>query len=289
VLRRYLQDTLRMLLERRQNDAGKLFDSYTRAISSRTLPIGDLCKSQTLHTTLEDYRLAVESGSRNREAAFELALKSTTPFSVGDRVSYYISAGKGPSYDRARPASNWNPLSRDEDLRYYLKQLEGDVVLSLLRNVRHSYRPHTAVLVEDGGHWRATPAVPGALSGPGLVIFQFGADFFYANAGRFAADVRGLVEGAASPVNWLVVDAGAITSVDYSAARVLRDLQQDLIRRRIGLVLVHTESSLRADLRRHRLIDVIGTDHIFDTLHEALAALPRLRLVAKEPVVGGEV
>ena len=42
VLRRYLQDTLRMLLERRQDDAGKLFDSYTQAISSRTLPIEDL-------------------------------------------------------------------------------------------------------------------------------------------------------------------------------------------------------------------------------------------------------
>ena len=52
----------------------------------------------------EDYRIAVESGSRNHEAAFELALKSTTPFSVGDRVSYYITAGKGPSYDRASSA-----------------------------------------------------------------------------------------------------------------------------------------------------------------------------------------
>ena len=112
-----------MLLERRQHDAGKLFDSYTQAISSRTLPIEDLCKSKTLHTTLEDYRLAVKAGSRNREAAFELALKSATHFSVGDRVSYYITAGKGPSYDRARLASDWNPLLRD-DVRYYLKQLE---------------------------------------------------------------------------------------------------------------------------------------------------------------------
>jgi sulfate permease, SulP family len=153
-------------------------------------------------------------------------------------------------------------------------------VLSLLRHVRHSYRPHTAVLVEDGGQWRPTPAVPGALSGPGLMIFQFGADLFYANAGRFAADVRGLVEGADTPVNWLVVDAGAITSVDYSAARVLRDLQQDLVRRDIALVLVHPESSLRADLHRHRLSDVIGTDHIFDTLHEALAAINGQRIHA---------
>ena len=71
------------------------------------------------------------------------------------------------------------------------------MALSLLRHVRHSYRPHTAVLVEDGaGHWRPIPAVPGALSGPGLVIFRFGADLFYANAGRFAEDVRGLVDGA---------------------------------------------------------------------------------------------
>jgi sulfate permease, SulP family len=154
------------------------------------------------------------------------------------------------------------------------------IVLSLLRHVRHSYRPHTAVLVENEGQWRPTPAVPGALSGPELVIFQFGADLFYANVGRFALDVRGLVERADTPVKWLVVDAGAITSVDYSAARVLRDLQKDLVGRGIALVLVHTESSLRADLHRHRLSDVIGADHIFDTLHEALEAIHGQRVHA---------
>jgi MFS superfamily sulfate permease-like transporter len=112
------------------------------------------------------------------------------------------------------------------------------------------------------------------------VIFRFGADLFYANAGHFAADVRGLVEGAPTPVNWLVVDAGAITSIDYSAAQVLRDLLQDLIRRGITLVLVHTQSSLRADLNRHRLSNVIGAIHIFDSLHEALAAISGQRVHA---------
>lgn len=148
------------------------------------------------------------------------------------------------------------------------------MVLSLIRHVRHSYRPHTAVLVEDGaGQWRATPAVPGALSGPGLVVFQFGADLFYANAGRFADDVRGLVEGAPTPVRWLVVDAGAITSLDYSAARVLRELQDDLTRDRVVLVLVHAQASLLADLHRHRVIDIIGPRCIFATLREALEAI----------------
>jgi MFS superfamily sulfate permease-like transporter len=119
------------------------------------------------------------------------------------------------------------------------------MVLSLLRHVRHSYRPHTAVLVEDGaGQWRPTTAVPGALSGPGVVVFQFGADLFYANAGRFAEDVRSLIERAPTPVKWLVVDAGAITNVDYSAARVLSVLHDDLTRSGVALVLVHAASSL---------------------------------------------
>jgi sulfate permease, SulP family len=150
------------------------------------------------------------------------------------------------------------------------------MVLSLLRHVRHSYRPHTAVLVEDEtGQWRAAPAVPGALSRPGLVIFKFGADLFYANADRFAADVRGLVERSGTPVRWLIVDAGAITSVDYSAARVLQALLGDLTRAGVALVLVHAPPSLRADLDRHRLIDGISSQHIYESLHEALAMIRR--------------
>jgi SulP family sulfate permease len=166
------------------------------------------------------------------------------------------------------------------------------VVLSLLRHVRHSYRPHTAVLVEAGaGHWQPTAAVPGARSGPALVIFQFGADLFYANAGRFADDVRGLIAQAPTPVSWLVVDAGAITHMDYSAARMLRALQDDLTRDGVVLVLVHAQSSLHADLDRHRVTDVIGADHIFDTLHEALAAIreQRVQALPSTPSVEGEM
>ena len=153
------------------------------------------------------------------------------------------------------------------------------MALSLLRHVRHSYRPHTAVLVDDGaGHRLPIPATPGAVSEPGLVIFQFGADLFYANAGRFAEDVRSLVERAPQPVHWLVVEASALTTIDYSAARVLRSLQADLIRDGVVMVLAHAQPSLRSDLDRHHLIEVIGADHVFDSLHEALAAVHEKRL-----------
>ena len=147
------------------------------------------------------------------------------------------------------------------------------IALSLLRHVRHSYRPHTAVLVERDGHWQPIPATPGAISAPGVLVFQFGADLFYANAGRFATDVRGLVGAQGAPVKWLILDAGAITSIDYSAAHVLADLHQELAARGVSLVVVHAPASLLSDLRRHRLFDIIGSDHIFDTLRETMAAI----------------
>jgi MFS superfamily sulfate permease-like transporter len=139
------------------------------------------------------------------------------------------------------------------------------IVLSLLRHVRHSYRPHTAVLVERDGRWLPIPAVAGAVSAPGVVVFQFGADLFYANASRFAEEIRVLVGTADAAIVWLIVDAGAITSVDFSAARVWLNLLKELRGRATTLILVHAEAPLLADLQRHRLIDEIGANNVFDT------------------------
>jgi SulP family sulfate permease len=74
------------------------------------------------------------------------------------------------------------------------------MVLSLLRIVRHSYRPHTGVfVVNEGDIWQVVPAVPGAVTKPGLVIYRFGAALFYANASLFAEQIRGLVGPTPSP------------------------------------------------------------------------------------------
>ncbi len=147
------------------------------------------------------------------------------------------------------------------------------MVLSLLRIVRHSYHPHTAVLRRgEGGIWQLNPVVAGALTEPGLVIYRFGAPLFYANAGRFAAEIELLAGPAPSAVRWLVVDAGAIIQVDYTAARVVRELHDDLAQRGVELVFAHVQSDLKPDLDRHHLTEVIGANRIFDSLHDALDA-----------------
>jgi sulfate permease, SulP family len=145
------------------------------------------------------------------------------------------------------------------------------MVLSLLRIVQHSYHPHTAVLTKgEGGLWQLNPVVAGAVTEPGLVIYRFGAPLFYANAGRFRDEIRLLAGPATSSLRWLVVDAGAITHVDYTAARMVRELQQDLAEQGVTLVFAHVQSDLRPDLDRHHLTEVIGADRIFSSLHEAL-------------------
>lgn len=152
------------------------------------------------------------------------------------------------------------------------------MVLSLLRVVRHSYRPHTGVfVVSEGDAWQLVPAVPGAVTEPGLVIYRFGAALFYANASLFVEQVRGLVGPAPSPVRWLVVDAEAITNLDYTAARMVRQLQQELARCGVVLVLARVSLYLKADLDRHLLTGVIGPARFFERLHDALAAFPEFK------------
>ncbi len=143
------------------------------------------------------------------------------------------------------------------------------MVMSLLRIVQHTYHPHTAVLVEgENGVFRTEPPVPGAVSEPGLVIYRFGAPLFYANAGRFADEIRGL---AAPGVRWVLVDAGPITKMDYSAARVVCELHAELAARHVELAVAHVEPELQEDLDRHHVTGMIGPAMIFDRLHVAIA------------------
>ena len=147
------------------------------------------------------------------------------------------------------------------------------MALSLFRHVRHSYRPHTMMLEPDPmGRWVPEPATPGKVTEPGLIVYHFGADLFYANQNRFTDEVRALVKQAPTPLRWLVIDAGATTDIDYSAAQSLRDLLEDLARQRIGTIFGRVNAYLRADMDRHGITAVVGPEHIFQTLHEAVAA-----------------
>ena len=150
------------------------------------------------------------------------------------------------------------------------------IVLSLFRHVRHSYRPHTMVLAPNAaGQLAPVPATPGAQTEPGLVIYRFGADLFYANDRRFTDEVRTLVEHAPTPVRWFIVEADAITDLDYSAAQSVRELLDDLAGQKVGMMFARVSPYLRSDMDRHGITAAIGEARIFTTLHDAIAAARR--------------
>src|SRR6201987_1065620 len=147
------------------------------------------------------------------------------------------------------------------------------IALSLVQHVRHSYRPHTMVLAPGGtGRWEPAPASPGSQTEPGLIIYRFGADLFYANADRFADEVRSLVDKAPASVRWFVLDAGTVTDLDYSAAQTVRDLLGELTAKNVDVMFARVNTYLRADLDRHGISAKLGEARIFATLHEAIDA-----------------
>jgi MFS superfamily sulfate permease-like transporter len=117
------------------------------------------------------------------------------------------------------------------------------------------------------------PAAPGIETAPGLIVYRFGADLFFANDHFFVDDVRRLLDRAPTPVHWFVVDAAAITDLDYSAAKTLADFCDGLKQRGIDVIFARVNQYLRSDMDRHGITAAIGEARIFETLHEALAAV----------------
>jgi sulfate permease, SulP family len=150
------------------------------------------------------------------------------------------------------------------------------MILSLFRIVQHSYHPNTGVMtLNENGTWNLNPVRSGAMTEPGLVMYRFGAALFYANANRFAEEVNCLVGQSPSQVRWLIVDAEAIARLDYSAARVVRELLQTLTSSGTELGFARMSSDLQADFARHHLTEVIAPSRLFYRLHDALAAFER--------------
>ncbi len=122
------------------------------------------------------------------------------------------------------------------------------------------------------GRWAPAPAAPGTQTEPGLIVYRFGADLFYANADRFADEARALVGHAPTPIRHFIIDASAITDIDYSAARTVLELFRGFAAKNIAVAFGRVNPSLRDDLDRHGVTAAIGEACIFATLHQAIDA-----------------
>ncbi len=147
------------------------------------------------------------------------------------------------------------------------------MLVSLARIVRHEYHPHSGVLqLKPDGSWNLVPAAPHVVTEPGLVLYRFGAELFYANAGRFVEEISLILQPMPSAVKWVVIDAEAMTHLDYTAARIVQTLKKNLETAGVELAFARVPWDLKSDLNRHHVSETIGPDRFFNKLHEAIAA-----------------
>jgi MFS superfamily sulfate permease-like transporter len=163
------------------------------------------------------------------------------------------------------------------------------VLVSLLDVVRRAYQPGDYVVGEgDADELNYASAEAGVQSRPGLVVFRFDAALFYANAARFTDDVKAVVEGAPTPVQWLVLDCSSIADVDYSAGLELADLITYLHQRGCQFGLAHADDSLLATLRTFGLLDQVAPDRIFSQIGGVFDAWRAQPPIDPSPATRGE-
>ena len=147
------------------------------------------------------------------------------------------------------------------------------IVLSILEIVRRQYKPADFVVgVDQDGVPSYVSAEPGHQSAPGLIVFRYDAELFYANANQFVDDVQGLVEHAPDPVRWVVLDAGSLDDVDYSAGIALAGLIDYLDARQITFALARADTGLLHTLDLYHLLDRIPDDRRYAALTDAVTA-----------------
>ena len=148
------------------------------------------------------------------------------------------------------------------------------VIIALMERLRRQYRPTDQILLRDGvlSSWaeaRLGPYEQGMLPET-VLVYGFNGALFFENAAYFEHRIEKAIKHSKKPVEHVIVDAGAIDDIDYTAAGMIRKLYQQLSRDDIGLGFAHVPPHLREQLEAFDLIGLIGKEHIAETLKQAI-------------------
>jgi DNA polymerase elongation subunit (family B) len=122
----FLEEMIKMIMQGKPEAVADLRNDFEQKIRNREWKIDMLMKTDTLQDSLDKYRAKIAGSTRNRAAAYELALASSRNYRPGDQISYYIKATpkKVPAYEAAKVASDFDPHNRDENVDYYVAKLD---------------------------------------------------------------------------------------------------------------------------------------------------------------------
>ena len=155
------------------------------------------------------------------------------------------------------------------------------IVIAVIEFLWDGWRPHSAVLgrVDRVKGYHDITRYPEARQIPGLVLFRWDAPLFFANAELFNKRVLDAVANSPTPVQWIVIAAEPVTSVDVTAADAISELDDTLHAANVELCFAEMKDPVKDKLKRFGLFTRLGEQSFFATLGEAVNAY-----LAKHPV-----
>lgn len=156
------------------------------------------------------------------------------------------------------------------------------VIVSLAERLSRQYKPRDALLLQDGvlSDWAIERlGSNGSLHDvacDGVLVYSFDGSLFFENSAYFVHRVKRFIKESKSTVHTVIVDAGAIDSIDYTAAEELKQFVVRLHEKSIGLMFAHVSPGLQRQLEDFGVTAAID-DRVFTTLTQAL------KVACKEP------
>ena len=151
------------------------------------------------------------------------------------------------------------------------------IVLSLVVHTRHGYRPNNMLIVQDDMQgWRMQQISAPEQAVPGLMIYRFMHNMYYANIQILTEEVVMLASEANPPLSWFCIDVAAVNDVDFTASEALRTLHSILAGQGIKLVFSEVIEEVRVEFDRSSLTDLFGRDALFPSLAAVVNAFGRL-------------
>ena len=146
------------------------------------------------------------------------------------------------------------------------------VVMAIIEFLWDGWRPHSAVLGSASGveGYHDIKRYPDARLVPGLVLFRWDAPLFFANAELFKERVCEAVAASPTRVNWVVVAAEPVTSVDVTASDSLAELIDDLQAKGITFRFAELKDPVKDKLKRFGLFTDLGKAAFYPTIGVAV-------------------
>jgi MFS superfamily sulfate permease-like transporter len=157
------------------------------------------------------------------------------------------------------------------------------ILLSIVAHLRHSYNPYDRLLVRvEHKMWKSLPLESGAQARPGLLIYRFGASLYYANASRFADEVRRLLRDAKEPVRWFCLAAETMDDLDFTGSAVLARVLASLARDGIAFVACDIQQPVIKQLELDGLLETIGAEHVYGDTDDVIKAY-KTQVLGEDP------